>query len=232
MIKFKYSALSVLLLTFLVFANATAAERLAKIFHPEMIGANLAYFENVSGPARNTFTGKHSVTYSYYKVDGCEITAQIMKGSVQVIELDKLSPKCTFDLNIFLPNAGKGSLPALHSMKFGEFDALTRQGYYSADCLTLCGNAYDPSVYEYFQASHADQGIEVRLGVVLVGDDAIKAASAWAEEMSKGEGDTWVVDRKFACTRKYNAVAQRLFRKVKVTSVAVGYGLSVNDCEH
>ena len=214
-----------------MFVNATAADRLRKIFDPEMIGSNLAYFENISGPARKTFTGRHSVTYSYYEVDGCKIIAQISRGTVRVIELDKLSPKCTFDLNIFLPNAGKGSLPALHSMTFGKFDALTRQGHYSANCLSLCGNAYDPSVYEYFQASHADQFIEVRLGVVLVGDYAVNAAISWAVEMTKGESETWVVDRKFACTRKYNAVAQKLFRKVKVTSIAVGYGLSVNDCE-
>lgn len=219
------------LLFLLLNANANAGNKLDQIFEPDTIGSNLAYFENITGPARTTFEGRYSITYSYYKVDGCEVTAHISRGKVQAIEIGKLSPKCTFNLNKFLPNAGRGSLPPLHAMRFGEFDALTHEGYYSADCLTACGNASDPNVYEYFKASRADLGIEVQLGVVLVEGDALHASSAWVDEMRKSESAVWVTNRKFACTRKYNAVAQKLFRKVKVTSIAVGYGLSDNDCE-
>ena len=82
----------------------------------------------------------------------------IERGSIRYLHLD-LNPECTFDLNKFLDT----KLPPPHYMTFGQFDEQEIGGRFYADCLTSCGNAYDPSVYEYWQGPHVSQFLEVTL---------------------------------------------------------------------
>ncbi|WP_370598622.1 hypothetical protein NMD15_04590 [Plesiomonas shigelloides] len=201
-----------------------------KIFNTEMLGANLPYLENVTGPARNTFSYKENEQTNTYRVDDCDITVNVSNGVVQSLEIEHLSPECTFDLNPFFPNLGNGKLPMPHKMTFGQFDAFTDSGNYTADCLIGCGNAADPAVYENWEGSRADGNIELQLGVVLVADSAIEASNNWENAMVKTEGEDWVIDTKFNCTHKYNSIAKQAFKNVNITSIKIGFGLTETNC--
>lgn len=223
--------LSTILSLGILFSNdAIAGEKLNKIFNADTIGANVPYLERITGPARNTLNLKAKVKLNTYKVDGCEVTVRIANDTVQSLGIEQLSQKCTFNLNNFLPNVGRGKLPPLHSMTFGQFDALTGDGKYTASCLMSCGNAADPMVYESWQAPRSDGGFELQLGVVLVSGPALDASSKWESAMVKTEGEKWVIDTKFNCSNKYNSIAQKAFRNVKITSATIGYGFTANDC--
>jgi hypothetical protein len=217
---------------FTILQNSSfAAGNLNNIFNADMIGANTTYLEKITGPARNTFTYRKNVIISTYKVDGCEITVREFNKKILSLGIDKLSRKCTFNLNAFLPNVGHGKLPPLYTMTFGQFDAFTGEGKYTSDCITLCGNAYDPLVYENWQASSADQRFELQLGVVLVSDEVLDATDKWRSSMVKGEGEDWVSGTKFNCSNKYDSVARKAFKNIKITSATIGFDLIDQDCK-
>jgi hypothetical protein len=213
-----------------------APSKLKQVFDPEMLSADLPYFELVTGPARNT----HRNT-KIYKVDGCEVTATLDGGAIQSLRLE-LSPSCTFDLNKFLH--GYGKFPAPHLMTFGQFDALTGNvGQFMTDCLNECGNITDPSVYEYRSGPHSDGWLDVMLEVKLGDTPSIDASFKWAKAMKKTEGEEWVLQTKFNCQlTKYDTVARNAFKKVRITAITVGHNIktpghglstpwsSANDC--
>ena len=206
-------------------ASAAKPVNIAQVFDPEMIDADVAYFERVTGPARNTYDDT-----KIYKVDGCEITATVAGGSIRSLRMD-LSPQCTFNLNKFLPNFAD-KFPSPHTMTFGKFDSVTGgNGQFYADCLTQCGNAADPVIYEHWYGSRADLVLEVMLEAVQVGGPVLSAADTWHAAMEKAEGEDWVVDAKFNCTRKYDAIAHRAFRDVTISAITIGYDVQAPHCE-
>ena len=211
-----------------VAANVHAGEKLSKIFDPEMIGANLSYFEKISGPARNTDSYSKGEKTNVYKIEGCEVTIQVSNEKIQSLSLDALGPKCSFKMNKFLPNTV--GLPPLHSMTFGQFDSVTGGGQYGADCLVGCGAATEPYAYEVWQASAADNGYEVQVGVTLSGV-AWDAANKWQDAMLKSQSEDWLIDRKFVCNKKYNPIAQKAFKDVRITSAKIGVGLIEPACK-
>lgn len=200
-------------------------ESLARIFVPDMLYADLAYFEQVTGPARNT-DGNTKV----YSVDGCMVTATVGGGKIINLKVE-LSPECTFDLNKILHNA-RGKLPPPYLMTFGQFeDVFSARGQFMADCLGGCGNAYIPAVHLYWEGSRADSNIEVMLEVEQVDDTAIDAAAAWRDAMVKGESEDWVDNTKFNCSRtEYDEIAHNLFKDVRITAITVGYGIKTPPC--
>lgn len=206
-------------------ASSVKPVKLAQIFDQEMIGADVAYFEQVVGPARNTYDNT-----KIYKVDGCEVTATISGISVRALRVD-LSPQCTFNLNKFLPNFSN-RFPPPHVMTFGKFDSITEgTGRFYADCLTQCGNAADPVIFEHWYGSRADLFLEVVLEAVLASSPVLSAAHTWKTAMEKIEGENWVIDAKFNCTRKYDAIAHRAFQDVTISAITIGYDVQVPRCE-
>ncbi len=206
--------------------SAHAADnRVARIFDPEMIGANLAYFEQVAGPARNSYSDTN-----IYKVDGCEITARVSKGTIAWLRMD-VSPSCSFNLTPFVPSLD-AELPPVHQLTFGGFDEATRNsGRYMADCLTQCGNAADPVVQELWQGSRAEMGLEIMLEAAQVEGPALAAADTWQQAMEKAEGTEWVSQARFNCgPNKYDAIAREAFRNVTISSISIGYKLLVPEC--
>lgn len=201
-------------------------DRLRRVFDPEMLSVDLAYFEQTTGIARNTYVNK-----KLYKMGDCMVTAYISDGSVRALRLD-MSKKCTFDLNEFLHNY-KGNFPAPHVMTFGQFDAITGGGgRFFADCLSSCGNAADPIVYELWEGSNADMALEVMLEVVQAGDPALAAADKWQAAMEREEEEDWIMYAKFNCSRtKYDQVAHQVFRDVKISAITVGYNIEPPSCE-
>lgn len=204
--------------------SAYAASKLEQVMDPEMLSADLAYFERITGPARNTQGDQKT-----YKVDSCEVTATVGGGVVSTLRMT-LSDKCSFNLNKFLHNAN----PALpkKNLTFGQFDkSMSGDGVYLSDCLSMCGNAYDPSVYQYWEGSHADGFINVLLEVVLVDDKAINAADQWKDAMVAAKGDDWVMEGKFNCEpNAFNETAHAAFERIRVSAVTIGSELVKPGC--
>lgn len=185
---------------------------LARIFQRSMLGAQIAYLERLTGPARNV-----DGTTRTYVVNGCEIIVTVEKGAVRSLGLPSLSPKCTVSLADF---GFDGPLP--NQATFGMFDELGFKTRYTADCLRSCGNAYDPSVYATVSTPHANGFLTFRVGAVQSSDQALDAADEWERAMEAAEGEDWLIEARFNCTDRYDKVAARALRNVRVTSVEVG----------
>jgi hypothetical protein len=191
-------------------ANATPSEKIAKLFTPAMLRADIAFIDRNFGPPVSIFGDERQ-----YDVDGCDVVISAEK-SVISMEL-AVSPTCTFDLAPFV--LAERPLP-VHELTFGGFEAEAGDsGEYKADCLLSCGNAYDPSVYLDYEGPRATDFIKVRLGVKLVDDPAIQAAQAWSDIMVKEQGEAWVMDLKFNDDSRYDEIARKLFRNVKISTV-------------
>lgn len=145
-----------------------------------------------------------------FKVQGCQITATVEGGKVSALRME-LGPKCQADLTQFV---GTYAPAPGQPLTLGAFEASSGGGLsYSADCLSMCGNAADPSVYAHWEGPHAVDFKEVLLEVTLVSDAAINAADQWATQMQKAEGDDYVMETRFNCDQKYTAAAQKAFEK-------------------
>lgn len=200
------------------------SDKLAKIFDPEMLGIDLAYFERLTGPAKKTIGNT-----KLYRIDNCNVTANVVNGSIKSLRLD-LSEDCTFDLNKFLYHYS-GRFPPLHRMTFGDFSTITGGGDFFADCLIGCPNTADPIVYEYWQGSHADLDyLEVLLEISLSDDSTIEAAGKWRVKMRQEEGEEWIENRNFNCQNKYNSAALEAFGNVTVSGITLGYNITTPPC--
>lgn len=69
------------------------------------------------------------------------------------------------------------------------------------------------------------------LEAVLVSSPVLSAAHTWEAAMEKIEGENWVIDAKFNCTRKYDAIAHRAFQDVTISAITIGYDVQVPRCE-
>lgn len=203
-------------------ALAQAQATVAQVFNGEMLGTNLRYFESIAGIARTSSGDVHS-----YRVQGCEISANAAGGTVSELRL-QLSPSCKADLSSFI---GTFAPPANKPLTFGAMsESSGGQLEFYADCLLLCGNAADPSVYALWQGPHAVNFTEVLLEAVLADDAAINASNQWSEAMEKTKGQDFVIDTRFNCERDFDEVANQSFKTVKVTAVTIGTELSKPGC--
>ena len=201
---------------------AQAQGSVAQVFNGDMLGTNLRYFESIAGIARTSSGDAHT-----YRVQGCEITATAPGGTVNELRL-QLSPSCKADLSTFISTFAP---PANQPLTFGAMaESSGGDLEFYADCLSMCGNAYDPSVYALWQGPRAVNFTEVLLEAVLNEDDAVAASSQWAEVMQKSKGDNFVIDTRFNCEREFDEVAAQQFKAVKVTAVTIGTELTKPGC--
>jgi len=193
--------------------------KLQKLLRRDMIGVDVAYFEKVSGLARES-DGKNRT----YLVDNCEIVVSTSSKKVRNLRI-AISPACSFDLNEFFPNYN-GKFPPLTKMTYGSFDKLTNNsGSYLADCVVDCGNAADPVIYEHWYSSRADGVIEVMLESIM------PSLSGWSEAMQEDHPKEWLWDGNYNCTpNKYQPIVRSEMRDAKVEAITVGYDIQVPKC--
>jgi hypothetical protein len=189
---------------------------LRAVFDPDMLGAQVAYLEHIIGPAWKVVRGTR-----IYKVDGCVVDVGVNSGEVRNLHM-QISEQCQFDLSVF---SGNYKFPRLFGLTFGEFEQPYVSGQFQASCLYLCGNSADPVVRDFYQGPHAENFIQMVPEVVLVSDAAIAASSAWSDAMKNAMGEDYVVNTKFNCDRRFDALAHRLFAKVPITGITVGYDI-------
>ncbi|MQA54949.1 hypothetical protein [Pseudomonas piscis] len=202
--------------------DAAHAASVAEVFTGDMLGTNQRYFESIAGIPRESNGNAH-----VFKVQGCQITATVEGGKVSALRME-LGPKCQADLTQFV---GTYAPAPGQPLTLGAFEASSGGGLsYSADCLSMCGNAADPSVYALWEGPHAVDFKQVMLEVTLVSDAAINAADQWASQMQKAEGEDYVMETRFNCDQKYATAAQKAFEKVQVTAVTIGTDLKGPGC--
>lgn len=214
----------VLLISTLIGTLATGAQAatVKDVFNGEMLGTNQRYFESIAGIPRQSYGNSH-----IFRVQGCDITATINNGAISALNME-LGGKCQVNLSTFI---GDYAPPAGQALTPGNFEKSSGGGLsYLADCLYLCGNAADPSVYAYWEGPRAAGFMEVMLEVVLVDDEALNAASIWQDHMTKAAGEDFVMDTRFNCDRRFDTVAHQAFKDVRVTAVTIGHGLSTPGC--
>jgi hypothetical protein len=195
--------------------NAQSA-KLRAVFDHDMLGAQVAYLEHIVGPAWKVVQGTR-----IYKVDGCVVYVGVASGEIRNLHME-ISQQCQFDLSVFSNNY---KFPRLLGMTFGAFEQPYVSGRFQASCLYLCGNAADPIVRDFYEGPHAENFIQIAPEVVLVGDAAITASMAWSDAMKKVMGENYVINTRFNCDGRFDALAHKLFANVPITGITVGYDI-------
>lgn len=199
--------------------GAVAASKLSQVFTSDMLGAQTAYLEHLVGPAMRVIPIKKS-EYRSYKVDGCNVEARITSvaggpPSVDALSLD-LSPRCKIDLKDF--HLEPLSTRGLTISKLADWKSLG----FESSCISLCGNAADPTVDFIQKSSHATNWIGVVYTITIADEPALKATEDLSEVMQAREGEDYVIDTKFNCDAKYTDLALKLFANVPVNRITVG----------
>lgn len=197
----------------------SASPAITKVFTPDMIGVDRAYLEQFTGIARITDTFFHTASY---RVDGCDIKVYFggpSGGAVVAFAMD-VDEHCTFDLAPFIQ---KQKPVQVNRLTFGDFDQVI--GYYTqyyADCLGLCGNAYDPSVYSHYSGPHALGFLEV----MVSSTGSYKGMFAWQEIMQAQKGDEWIIEQRYNCEpQSFTNEAKKLFAHDPIERIEIGYDL-------
>lgn len=202
-------------------AQTDQTATLARVFNGAMLGVNQRYFESMAGIPQSSGENEHT-----FIVQGCTVIAHISDGTVYALSLD-ITPECQPDLTSFIgsfaPDLGQ-------PLTFGAFEQSANGGSslsYYADCLGLCGNAYDPSVYGYWEGPRAIQNMKVVLEVQLVDGPAIDASFAWARHMINNMGEDWVIATKFNCSNQFEQTASDAFQNILATKVTIGSDVTI-----
>ena len=203
---------------------APPAHRLDRIFSPDVIGENVRYLESITGPPLTSekYTTLVDVTNTY-KIDGCNVIVGIKDAAVENIGIDNYSTLCQFDIGQYFGQDMVGEKAVERVVPFPTFGQLDQGlgGDYTADCLSICGNAADPTVSLEYEGSHADNWNQMIATVALVNGDSLTASEEWAAKLDQryGKGYSDSLDPK---KDNLNDVAAAAFRAVRPTSIRVG----------
>ena len=201
-------------------ADDTAAHSttLAKVFTPDILGANVAYLEaNVTGPAFST-TGNDRI----YKVEGCKVIVGAVKGRIVNVGIGGMSGHCSFPVAQYFASGYDHPVPPYPT--FGDIE----QGFggsFDADCLTLCGNAADPVVSLSYQGSHADNFNDLYAAISIGEGPALDAYMDWSGKLGAKYGQSYLVDGKYHTGDAMGDVAAKDFANIHPDIVRVGQDL-------
>jgi hypothetical protein len=208
-------------------ASAVAAgtpATLSQIFVPAMLEAKLASFEEVAGKAAKVLRGSDKTTERrIYRIERCEVEAAFGQGTLQSLHM-KLGDRCTFELAAFFATAR--DLPTVSKVAFGDVERALRIGPMVGVCLFPCAKAYRPAVFEHIEGSQADHFVDAVLEVALADDAAIRAASAWTKAARKDSPKDYLKGARFNCDGRYDDAGHRLFDKVRITAIRIGYNFT------
>lgn len=186
-----------------------------------LLGLQIAYVEARTGPAREVFEDLR-----VYEVDGCDITLTAKDSEVKGVRVP-MTPACSTAARSLLLSRG---IPATMPLTFGAYAAAVGGAKFGADCLYLCGNAADPTVFMIGGGSHADGWVMTRAIAVQVDDATLKAADTIEDAVRLGSGEDYLLSTRFNCDPTYDAVALSALRDVAIGEIEVGYDLNADFC--
>jgi len=196
-------------------ASAAPSAKLAQIFTPDILGANLAFLETLTGPAFQTDGDENT-----YKVDGCEVIVGQTKGRIDNIGVIGVSPHCSFNIAQYFAEGYDHPVQSLPT--FGDIET-GLGGDYAADCYMSCGNAAEPVVSLSYEGSHADNFNEL-LAQVSIGDGPeLEAYGDWGARLVAKYGQDAVAQARVADALP--DIAAKDFAPVRPTTIRVGRNL-------
>jgi hypothetical protein len=191
--------------------------RLAQIFTPDILGANVAWLENnVTGPAFSTEGADRT-----YKVGACAVIVGVSAG--KIANIGNYGPACRFKIAQYFAPGSDHPVPDLPT--FGDI----RQGLggdYGADCLRVCSNNADPTVSLAYQGNRADNFNELLAEVPVRGDAVVDAWQHWSDKLALKYGGAYVATGGFRSGDSLQAVAARDFAPIEPSSIRVGQDLA------
>lgn len=200
------------MLVFLLSAPAFAAPSLNDLMQQRNIGKPLVSL----GLGKPYF--KQGAEYTY-KIEGCPVKVIVLdksSGLVSSLSIPAIAACRGAEFKEYFANK---PIPRLDTLTYGQLNTLLGEGFYRADCLTGCGNAYDPSVYASWIKIHRPT---LTVSTVLVDGDVLDASDKWQEVMEKKYGEDFVLEGKFNCTNEFNPAARLVFQNIKITQLTLG----------
>lgn len=203
------------------YAAAEKFKKLAKIFTPDILGANVAYLETITGPAFRTEGADRT-----YKVSDCQVVVGVAKGKIVNIGIDGMSPHCAFPIAQYFAQGYDHPVPALPT--FADIKQ-GLGGHFDADCLSLCGNAAAPLVTLTYEGSHADNFNGLYAAIPITGGTALDAYQDWGAKLAAKYGQDYVTGGKFHSGDALDDVAAKDFAHVYPQIIRVGQDLPGGD---
>lgn len=186
--------------------HAGSEARLDRLINPELLGASVAYFEAISGPAKRLDEWTEGQTYREYEVDGCEVEMIAAGQSVQTITYH-VTEQCNPD--------GFG-------MRFaGKTLGDTAADRFLGGCFEACGRAGNDLVSAEYQGSMAEGALSYRFDAMVQTDAQSERMGAWLERMRAEHGDRYIWDMDFQCDDAQAQEAREATADLQIVSVTV-----------
>lgn len=178
----------------------------------QMMGVQVAYLESKLGPAK-TISGQTRT----YEIGACTVEVRT-DGSEIAGYVVPMTPACSAQALAALKTY---DLPEKIDLTMGEFAQARQNVEFKADCLSLCGNAADPSVYLESAGPRVSPGI--RAEAVMVTDATIDASTRIENAIKAAKGEDYVIDTRFNCSSEFNTLAVQELKSVRIDQIEVGY---------
>jgi hypothetical protein len=186
--------------------HSTIAFPLEKIFTRDTLGQTIAYFEQTVGPARRF----NRPDERQYVVEDCVFYVK-GENSVESLILDPITPRCDFSLEPFGYGAAMAS-----ELRFDFFD------YYRSDCLRLCGNSVNTTIFGVASGAHANDWIGF-IGGIEDSDDSSRSFDQLIDIVAKNhDGQEIFYDGSFNKDNIYNLIIKEIFGNIKLNRIKVG----------
>lgn len=144
--------------------------RLPQLLTERTIGRQLTYFEGISGPAQQVDGRRRK-----YQVDGCDLEIEV--GSEQQIEAlsVRVTGACSFEWRDMAHNMTGLGRPEQTTLAQFLDNVGDSSIYHLGGCASDCGNMAAPEIWLQRFGSHADDYIDLTVGV---GIDSMQEADA------------------------------------------------------
>jgi hypothetical protein len=197
--------------------------KLSQIFVPGMMEAKVASFEAVAGKAAKILRGPNLTERRIYKIEGCEVEAAFGQDTLRSMRM-RLSDRCSFELAAFYATAR--GLPTVSKVTFGDVERALRVGAMVGVCVLPCGKAHRPAVFEHIEGRKEDNFIDAVLEVALADDAAKRTASEWTKAAQNDSPEDYLKGARFNCSGRYDELGHKLFDKIRITAIRIGYNFT------
>lgn len=191
--------------------NAGPETPLDRLIDTELVGGNLAYFEAISGPAKRVGDWGEGKSRRDYEVEGCDISLTTEGQTISAITLT-VSPRCNPG-GFGMQYAGK---------TLGQAAAEFGSGRYVAGCLSMCGNAAEPTHAFEVSGYRANGFLNYSIEAMATTDAEWDRLHSWKDRMVANHGEDYVVmDMSYQCSDADAEGARAATQNLQIISVTV-----------
>lgn len=184
---------------------------LDRLIDLELVGGNLAFFEAISGPAKRVGDWGEGQSRRDYEVEGCDISLTTEGQTISAITFS-VTPQCN---------------PGGFGMQFagktlGQAAAEFGGGRYVAGCLSMCGNAADPTYALEVPGYRANGFLNYSVEAMATTDAEWDRLHAWKDQMVASHGEDYVLsDMTYQCSDADAEGARAATQNLQIISVTV-----------